>query len=88
MHTRSAKSKITGKFTVTVSDWNGIECFRGEFVDMLDADLAASREERAMTLRMQQTPDVQSARRYFDTMESSLDEILITDDELLRELGA
>ena len=52
MHTRSAKNKITGKFTVVVTDWNGVECFRGEFDDMHEADRAAEREERAMTLQM------------------------------------
>jgi hypothetical protein len=72
MHTRSAKSKITGKFTVTVIDWNGVECFHGEFDDMREADQAATREERAMMLRMQM-PAV---------------ECDMTDDELLAELAA
>lgn len=58
MHTRSAKNKITGKFTVVVTDWNGVECFRGEFDDMHEADRAAEREERAMTLRMPAIADV------------------------------
>ena len=53
MHTRSAKNKVTGKFLVTVTDWNGVECFRGEFDSLHDADQAAAREERLMTLRMQ-----------------------------------
>ena len=78
MHTRSAKSKITGKFTVTVWDWNGAECFRGEFSDMIAADLAAQREERAMTLRMQ-APALPAL---------TMDEILMSDDDLLRELEA
>ncbi|KRQ11896.1 hypothetical protein AOQ73_05675 [Bradyrhizobium pachyrhizi] len=79
MHTRSAKNKETGKFTVTVWDWNGVECFRGEFSDVIEADLAAQREERVMTLRMQQTPAAQSSRRYSETMEAeplTIDEIL------------
>lgn len=92
MHTRSAKNKITGKFTVTVIDWNGVECFRGEFANMIDAERAAQREERAMTMRMQATPQAQSSQRYMDAIESdvplSLDDILMSDDELLRELGA
>jgi hypothetical protein len=75
MHTRSAKSKITGKFTVTVSDWTGVECFRGEFDNLADADRAAAHEERAMTIRMQ-TPAPQS-----------LDDILMSDDELLAALS-
>jgi len=77
MHTRSAKNKITGKFTVVVTDWDGVECFRGEFENMVVADLAAEREERAMTLRMQNPQPA-----------LSLDEILMSDDDLLRELGA
>ncbi len=75
MHTRSAKHKTTGKFTVAVTDWNGIECFRGDFDTMQEADAAAVREERAMTLRMQ-APG------------GALDDILMSDAELLRELGA
>lgn len=72
MHTRSAKNKITGKFTVVVTDWNGVECFRGEFDDMHEADRAAEREERAMTLRMQMP---------------AIADVDMTDDELLAELG-
>lgn len=77
MHTRSARNKIAGKFTVVVIDWNGIECFRGEFDNLNDADRAAEREERAMTLRMQMPADA-----------STLDDILMSDDDLLRELTA
>lgn len=77
MHTRSAKSKSTGMFTVTVVDWNGVECFCGEFVTLVGADEAAAREERAMTVRMQNPQPA-----------LTMDEILMSDDELLRELGA
>lgn len=77
MHTRSAKNKATGKFTVTVTDWSGVECFRGEFADMNEADQAAQREERAMTLRMQNPQPA-----------LTMAEILMSDDDLLRELGA
>lgn len=77
MHTRSAQSKTTGKFTVTVSDWKGVECFRGEFDSMVDADRAAAHEERAMTIRMQTPANA-----------PTLDDILMSDDELLRELTA
>jgi hypothetical protein len=77
MHTRSAKNKVTGKFTVTVWDWNGAECFRGDFDDMHEADRAAEREERAMTLRMQMPADAATP----------LDDILMTDDELLAALS-
>lgn len=52
MHTRIT-NKTTKTFTVVVWDWNNNECFRSEFVDLHEADLAAAREERAMTLRMQ-----------------------------------
>lgn len=71
MHTRSAKDKITGKFTVTVTDWNGDLCFVGEFDDVREADRAAAREERLMTLRMQ----------------NPVESVEMTDDELLAELG-
>ena len=75
MHIRNSKSKITGKFTVTVWDWNGAECFRGEFDSHHEADRAAEREERAMTLRMiNQQPAL------------TMDEIMMSDDDLLREL--
>lgn len=75
MHTRSAKSKVTGKFTVVVIDWNGAEYFRGEFDTLQAADEAAAYQERAMTYQMQAPGE-------------TLDEILMSDDELLRELGA
>jgi len=75
MHTRSAKNKVTGKFTVTVFDWNGVECYRGDFDTMQDADRAAQQEERAMTTRMQAP-----------AASLSLNEILMSDDELLAEL--
>lgn len=75
MHTRSL-NKVTGKFTVTVWDWNGAECFREEFATAREADLAGQREERAMTLRM-------SARAEAPL---TLEEILMSDDELLAAL--
>lgn len=77
MHTRSAKNKETGKFTVVVTDWNGVECFRGEFDDMFEADAVAYREERAMTLRMQSGAPL--VHGDFDEM---------SDDDLLAALGA
>lgn len=77
MHIRSAKNKITGKFTVTVFDWNGAECFRGEFDNVNDADRAAEREERCMTLRMQMPADAPK----------SIDDILMSDDDLLKALA-
>jgi hypothetical protein len=77
MHTRSAKSKITGKFTVAVIDWNGIECFRGEFDTLVEADQAAAMQERSMTARMQAPQQA-----------LTIDEIMMSDDDLLRELTA
>ena len=76
MHTRS-KNKITGKFIATVWDWNGAECVRGEFDTHTEADRAAEREERAMTLRMLSPEPA-----------LTIDEIMISDDDLLRELEA
>lgn len=78
MHTRSAKSKVTGKFTVTVIGWDGVECFKGEFDTMQEADAAAAREERAAMLRTQAPAQAVYA--------CSLDDILMSDDELLAEL--
>ena len=49
MHTRSAKSKETGLFTVTVWDWKGAEYFRGEFVALADAEAVAAAKERHVT---------------------------------------
>lgn len=77
MHTRSAKNKNTGKFTVTVTDWHGAVCFRSEFSDMHEADRAGEREERAMTLRMQMPTNAPK----------SFDDILMSDDELLKALA-
>ena len=77
MHIRSAQNKVTGKFTVTVWDWNGAECFRGEFADMNEADRTAEREERAMILRMQMPADAPK----------SIDDILMSDDDLLKALA-
>lgn len=50
MHTRSAKDKITGKFTVTVWDFDGNVYFTGEFDDMAEADRVAAEKEREVTL--------------------------------------
>jgi ABC-type microcin C transport system duplicated ATPase subunit YejF len=52
MNIRSAKSKTTGKFTVTVWDWTGAVFYSGEFDDIQEADASAVREERAMTMQM------------------------------------
>lgn len=76
MHTRSSKNKITGKFTVTVWDWNGTECFRGDFDSHIEADMAAQREERAMMIRMQNPAPA-----------LTMDEIMMSDDELLAALS-
>lgn len=78
MHVRSAKSKETGKFTVTVWDYNGVEFFNGEFRDVSEANEAAANQERRMIVAMQspsQTP-------------LTMAEILMSDEELLAELLA
>ena len=77
MHTRSAKSKETGVFTVTVWDWNGAEFFKGCFFDLAEAENAAQTNERAMTIKMQAA----------DAAPLTMAEILMSDDELLAELG-
>lgn len=79
MWVRSAKSKETGKMMVVCTDWNGAECFRGEFSDLAEANAAGQDAERRMTLRMQAGEAVTPL---------TLDEILMSDDELLAELAA
>lgn len=78
MHTRSARNKETGLFTVECFDWNGNLFFQGQFADMHEADRAGADAERRMTLMMQAGP------------RTALDDILdqMDDDELLAELGA
>jgi hypothetical protein len=78
MHTRSAKSKETGKFTVTVWDYNGAEFFKGEFSDVFEANEAAANQERRMIVAMQSPSQAPLA----------MAEILMSDDELLAELLA
>ena len=74
MWTRGSKSKETGLMTVVCTDWNGAEFFRGEFADLAAAEKAGQDAERRMTVQMQSTP-------------LTLDEILMSDDELLAELA-
>ena len=52
MWTRSAANKITGTMTVTCTDWNGNEFFKGEFDNLADAEAAGRDAERRMTLSM------------------------------------
>lgn len=78
MNTRSAKNKTTGLFTVVVTDWNGAEFFRCEFATVEAANEAAATNERRMTVAMQ-SPSLAPL---------TAAEILISDDELLAELGA
>jgi hypothetical protein len=78
MHTRSAKNKTTGLFAVLCWDWNGAEFFRGQFASVQEADHAAADAERRMTLAMQRPASAPL----------SLDEILMSDDELLAALTA
>lgn len=77
MHTRSAKNKETGLLTVTVWDWNGAVFFQGEFADLAEANAAAANQERLMTLKMQA-----------GAAPLTMDEILMSDDELLAALTA
>lgn len=70
MWTRSAQNKITGKFRVTCTDYNGEVFYTAEFDSAADADRAGESAERRMTLAMQ----------------AATDDIGMTDDELLQEL--
>lgn len=78
MNTRSAKNKATGLFTVVVTDWNGAEFFKGKFATVQEANEAAATNERRMTVAMQSG----------EVAPLSLDEILMSDDEILAELQA
>lgn len=53
MHTRSARNRETGLFTVVCHDWNGNVFFEGQFADMQEADDAGADAERRMTVSMQ-----------------------------------
>lgn len=75
MHTRSARNKETGLFTVVCHDWNGNVFFEGQFADMHEADEAGSDAERRMTISMQQGPA------------ASLDEVLEELDDIELLLG-
>ena len=52
MWTRSAKNKTTGLMTVVCTDWNGVEFFRGDFTDLVEAERAGADAERRMTNAM------------------------------------
>ena len=77
MHTRSARNKDTGLFTVECHDWNGNLFFTGQYADMREADEAGSDAERRMTIMMQAGPA------------KPLDDLLAEMDDmaLLLELG-
>ena len=81
MWTRSAKSKETGLFTVVCYDWSGAEFFRGEFADLVEAEMAGQDAERQATFAAQQAKDPVS----LEEIESLLG---LSDEELLRELRA
>lgn len=80
MWNRSAANKETGLMTVVCIDWNGNEFFRGEFADLAEANQAGADAERRMM-------NVMLAPAKENTLESILDGFM-SDDDLLRELGA
>jgi hypothetical protein len=80
MWTRSAASKITGRFTVVCTDYSGNVFFMDEFDNLNDADRAGEAAERSMTMWENE------GRPAPLLLESLLDEI--SDDELLREILA
>lgn len=73
MWTRSAANKITGKFSVTCTDWNGAQFFKGEFDTAQEADRAGEDAEYRMTIAMQAGPSTASKSD-------------LTDDEILAGL--
>lgn len=74
MWTRSAANKITGKVTVTCTDFHGDVFFTGEFDNVQDADCAGESAERRMTTW-------ENSGRY---QPDGFDDI--SDDDLLQEL--
>ena len=80
MWNRSAANKETGLMTVVCTDWNGNEFFRGEFADLAEANQAGAHAERRMM-------DAMLAPAEENALESILDGFM-SDDDLLRELGA
>lgn len=77
MHTRSARNKENGQFHVEVTDWNGKQFAEGWFSELAAADRFAAEQERLMTLNMQAGAEP-----------LTLDEILMSDDELMAALKA
>lgn len=77
MHTRSARNKETGQFHVQVTDWNGKQFAEGWFSELHKADQFAAEQERRMTVKMQAG----------DIAPLTMDEIFMSDDELLAELS-
>lgn len=77
MHTRSARNKETGQFHVEVTDWNGRQFAEGWFSELQKAEAFGAEQERRMTLKMMAGP-----------APLTLDEILMTDDELMAALKA
>lgn len=74
-HTISARQ--TEGFKVEVSDWNGLTVHSAWYADRDEAQDAAQHWERLVTLNLVDGQPVQS-----------LDDLLMSDDELLRELTA
>lgn len=81
MHTRSARNKVDGTFSVKVWDWRGNLFAEGIFTDMRQADQFAADKERLLSVRNQ-------AEKIFSPEPLTMDEILMSDDELLAELRA
>jgi hypothetical protein len=74
MHTRSARNKETGTMKVEVFDYNGKLFAAGDFHNICLANDFAAASERRMMVAMN-APEA-----------LTLDEILMSDDELLAEL--
>lgn len=79
MHTRSARNKVDGTFRVQVFDWTGKLFSDGTFTDMREADQFAAEQERKVALLGQ-------AKNVVGRDELTLEEILMSDDELLARL--
>lgn len=79
MHTRSARNKVDGTFSVRVFDWNGALFSDGTFINMREADQFAAEQERKVSTLAQ-------AKKVFSVEPLTLEELLMSDDELLAQL--
>lgn len=79
MHTRSARNKVDGTLYVRVFDWNGDLFSDGTFINMREADQFVAEQERKVSMLAQ-------AKKVFSAEPLTLEELLMSDNELLARL--